>query len=179
MANYPKTGQVVARYTGEWPCTRDPYKPAGVPIRQLIRIPSGVPADTGNPARRLSAGTGRSGHSGGLPDSPDECQWCGKPDRLREVLRASIEHPLPAVGAFREGLFEALPPRVDAVCPIGAGDALSAAYTWAMERKNNAVEALRWGVAAGTASARLPGMTFANLAQTREIYQQVELRRSE
>jgi fructose-1-phosphate kinase PfkB-like protein len=48
-----------------------------------------------------------------------------------------------------------------------------------MERKNNAVEALRWGVAAGTASARLPGMTFASLEQTREIYQQVELRRSE
>jgi 1-phosphofructokinase family hexose kinase len=84
-----------------------------------------------------------------------------------------------AVGAFREGLFEALAPRVDAVCPIGAGDALSAAYTWAMERKNNEVEALRWGVAAGTASARLPGMTFASLEQTQEIYRQVELRRSE
>jgi 1-phosphofructokinase family hexose kinase len=84
-----------------------------------------------------------------------------------------------AVGAFREGLFEALPPMVDAVCPIGAGDALSAAYAWAMERKNNGVEALRWGVAAGTASARLPGMKFASLEQTREIYQQVELRRSE
>lgn len=84
-----------------------------------------------------------------------------------------------AVGAFREGVFEALPPRVDAVCPIGAGDALSAVYTWAMERKNNGVEALRWGVAAGTASARLPGMKFATLEQTQEIYKQVELRRSE
>ena len=84
-----------------------------------------------------------------------------------------------AVGAFREGIFEALPPRVDAVCPIGAGDALSAAYTWAMEGKNNGVEALRWGVAAGTASARLPGMKFASLEQTREMYKQVELRRSE
>ena len=84
-----------------------------------------------------------------------------------------------AVGAVREGLFEALPPRVDAVCPIGAGDALSAAYTWAMERKNHAVDALRWGVAAGTASARLPGMKFASLEQTEEIYKQVELRRSE
>jgi 1-phosphofructokinase family hexose kinase len=84
-----------------------------------------------------------------------------------------------AVGAFREGVFEALPPRVDAVCPIGAGDALSAAYTWAMERKNNGVEALRWGVAAGTASARLPGMKFASLEQTQEMYKQVELRRSE
>ncbi len=84
-----------------------------------------------------------------------------------------------AVGAFREGIFEALPPRVDAVCPIGAGDALSAAYAWAMERKNNGVEALRWGVAAGTASARLPGVTFASLEQTQEMYKQVELRRSE
>ena len=31
-----------------------------------------------------------------------------------------------AVGAFADGLVEALPPRVDAVCPIGAGDALAA-----------------------------------------------------
>jgi fructose-1-phosphate kinase PfkB-like protein len=84
-----------------------------------------------------------------------------------------------AVGAFQHGLVEALPPRVDSLCPIGAGDALSAAYVWAMERKDNAVEALRWGVAAGTATARLPGMTFAGLEQTREIFKRVELRRVE
>jgi 1-phosphofructokinase family hexose kinase len=84
-----------------------------------------------------------------------------------------------AVGAFRDGLIEALPPRVDAVCPIGAGDALSAAYTWSMRRKDNCAEALRWGVAAGTASALLPGMTFATLPQTQEIYRQVEVRRAE
>jgi hypothetical protein len=34
-------------------------------------------------------------------------------------------------------------------------------------------------VAAGTASARLPGMNFASLEQTQEMYKQVELRRSE
>ena len=82
-----------------------------------------------------------------------------------------------AVGGYTEGLIEALPPRVDAVCPIGAGDALAAAYTWSMERGSNAADALRWGVAAGTASARLPGMNFANLDQTREVYRQVEVRR--
>jgi hypothetical protein len=38
-----------------------------------------------------------------LRGSPGECQWCGKPDRLREVLRASIEHPLPTVGEEDEG----------------------------------------------------------------------------
>ncbi len=84
-----------------------------------------------------------------------------------------------AVGAYADGLMEALPPRVDAVCPIGAGDALSAAYVWAMGRKANPAQALRWGVAAGTASARLPGMRFAGRAQTEEIYTKVEVRRAE
>jgi 1-phosphofructokinase family hexose kinase len=84
-----------------------------------------------------------------------------------------------AIGAFADGLLEALPPRVDAVCPIGAGDALTAAYTWSCTRKKNQAEALRWGVAAGTASARLPGMNFASLPQAEEIYRQVEIRRAE
>lgn len=88
-----------------------------------------------------------------------------------------------AVGAFAGGLVEALAPRVDAVSPIGAGDALSAAYTWASSRKNSKAsspeDAMRWGVAAGTASARLPGMTFASLSQTEEIYREVEVRRAE
>ena len=84
-----------------------------------------------------------------------------------------------AVGAFADGLVEALPPRVDAVCPIGAGDALSAVFTWSMSRGQNPTQALRWSVAAGTASARLPGMNFASLAQTEEVYRHVEVRRVE
>jgi 1-phosphofructokinase family hexose kinase len=84
-----------------------------------------------------------------------------------------------AVGAFADGLLEALPPRIDALCPIGSGDALAAAYVWSASRKDKPAEALRWGVAAGTASARLPGMNFASLQQTEEIYRQVEVRRAE
>jgi 1-phosphofructokinase family hexose kinase len=84
-----------------------------------------------------------------------------------------------AIGAFADGLLEALPPRIDALCPIGAGDALAAAYIWSASRGGSQTEALRWGVAAGTASARLPGMNFASLHQTEEIYRQVEVRRAE
>jgi 1-phosphofructokinase family hexose kinase len=84
-----------------------------------------------------------------------------------------------AVAAFPDGLVEAVPPPVHVVSPIGSGDALSAGYTWAMVHGPNTADALRWGVAAGTASARLPGMAFASLTQTREIYRQVEIRRAD
>jgi len=84
-----------------------------------------------------------------------------------------------AVASFADGLVEAAPPPVQAICPIGAGDALTAGYAWAMTRVPNTGDALRWGVAAGTAKARLPGMRFATLPQTREIYRQVEIRRAD
>ncbi len=80
------------------------------------------------------------------------------------------------VGA-REGMIvEAIPPRVEVVCPIGAGDALAASWVWAMRRNDDFSDALRWGVAAGTASATLPGVSFASFEQTRAIYEQVQLR---
>jgi 1-phosphofructokinase family hexose kinase len=81
-----------------------------------------------------------------------------------------------AVARFSGGLFEIIPPRVDAVCPIGAGDALSAAFAWASDQGRDFVDAVRWGVAAGSASARLPGITYASLEQTRELYKLVEVR---
>jgi len=84
-----------------------------------------------------------------------------------------------AIGAYADGLLEAVPPSVNAVCPIGAGDALTAAYAWSCTRKKNHAEALRWGVAAGTASSLLPGMNYATLPQAEEIYRQVEIHRVE
>ena len=73
-------------------------------------------------------------------------------------------------------LMEVLPPRIDAVSPLGAGDALAAAYVWASTKKKDFADCVRWGVAAGTASAKLPGLEFANLEQTKEIYKSVEVR---
>jgi 1-phosphofructokinase family hexose kinase len=75
-----------------------------------------------------------------------------------------------------DGMIEAIPPRIDAVCPIGAGDAMAAAYLWAITNKNDFTDAIRWSVAAGTASAKLPGLAFANLEQAKEVYKRVEVR---
>jgi len=83
-----------------------------------------------------------------------------------------------AIGSGPEGVFEALPPRIDALCPIGSGDALAAALVWSLDKKKPFQEALRWAVAAGTAKAALPGMTFPTIEQTRTIYKQVEIRQA-
>jgi len=81
-----------------------------------------------------------------------------------------------AMGSSPDGVFEALPPHIDAVSPIGAGDAMAAAFAWSMEKKKSFADSLRWGVAAGTAKARLPGLTFPTFDEARVIYKQVELR---
>lgn len=81
-----------------------------------------------------------------------------------------------ALGSFPDGVFEALPPRIDPLCPIGAGDAMAAAFVWNMDRGNTFTDSLRWGVAAGTAKAALPGMTFPTLDQARAVYEHVEVR---
>jgi len=84
-----------------------------------------------------------------------------------------------AVGAFDHQVVEVVPPRVEAIAPIGSGDAMHAAFAWSMERKNDFRDSLRWGVAAGTASAQLPGMRFATLEQTKAVYKQVEVKQVE
>ena len=100
-------------------------------------------------------------------------------DRIRQMGAEYIILSLGARGAIgaRKGqMLEAVPPRVEAVCPIGAGDALVAAFAWSMNQRQDFAEALRWGVAAGTASSRLPGLTFASLRETTAVYDRVEVK---
>ena len=100
-------------------------------------------------------------------------------ERIRQMGPQAVVLSLGSRGCLgaRDGMVvEALPPRVEIVCPIGAGDALAASFVWAMRRKDDFVDALRWGVAAGTASAMQPGVTFATYDQTKEIYRNVQVR---
>lgn len=99
--------------------------------------------------------------------------------RIREMGAESVVLSLGARGAVSctaDRVYEVIPPRVDAVCPIGAGDAMAAAFTWAMMKGKAFYDSLRWGVAAGTASAMLPGISFANLEQTKAMYKRVEVK---
>ncbi len=101
--------------------------------------------------------------------------------RIKALGPKSVVLSLGSRGAIAatstEGVLEIVPPAVESLCPIGAGDAMSAAIIWALDRGESFSDALRWGVAAGTASSKLPGITLADLEQTKEIYPQVRITR--
>jgi 1-phosphofructokinase family hexose kinase len=108
--------------------------------------------------------------------------YLGAVDR---ILRMGAECVVLSLGsrgvvtATSAGVLEVIPPRIDALSPIGAGDAFSAGFVNALEEHATFPDALRWGVAAGTASAALPGMQFPTKAQAAKIYEQTEVRRVE
>jgi 6-phosphofructokinase 2 len=103
--------------------------------------------------------------------------------RIRALGASSVVLSLGARGAVTADgqgrVWEVIPPRVDALCPIGAGDALAAAFVWSRSQDSDFATAVRWGVAAGTASAQLPGVSFATLEQTRSVFERVEVHRLE
>ncbi len=102
-------------------------------------------------------------------------------ERIKALGPRSVVLSLGSRGAIAvtstEGILEVVPPPIQSLCPIGAGDAMSAAIVWALDRGEAFGDALRWGVAAGTASSKLPGITLANLEQTKEVYPQVQITR--
>lgn len=81
-----------------------------------------------------------------------------------------------AIATDGHQVVEALAPRIDTGSPIGAGDAMAAAYVWAITKKKDFPDAVRWSVAEGTASAKLPGMNSGTLEQAKAIYKAVEIR---
>ena len=100
-------------------------------------------------------------------------QWIDAVKRIKGMGAQSVVLSLGSRGviaASNEGVIEAVPPGVEAVCPIGAGDATAAAVVWSIDRGDSFSEALRWGVAAGTASSKLPGINLANLEQSEAVY---------
>jgi 1-phosphofructokinase family hexose kinase len=81
-----------------------------------------------------------------------------------------------AIGAWEDGLLRAVLPAVQTGCAIGAGDVLAAVCVLGLSQKLSFPEAFRWAVAAATAAASKPGLTFAPPEQTELMRAQIELR---
>ena len=77
--------------------------------------------------------------------------------------------------AARGRAARARPPRVRALNPVGAGDALLAGIAWALERGLELDELARWGVASGTAAAMRAGTGPAPRGEVEALYVRVSV----
>jgi 1-phosphofructokinase family hexose kinase len=80
--------------------------------------------------------------------------------------------------ASRAAAVRARPPLVQALNPVGAGDALLAGIAWALERGLSLEELARWGVASGTAAAIRDGTGSAPREEVEALYAQVQIERT-
>ncbi len=100
----------------------------------------------------------------------------------KEINRKGIKTILVSMG--KEGILyvsenimmHALPPEVKVINTIGAGDSSVAGYIYAKYMGFSEEEALRYAVAAGTATTLKPGTALATLEDTLKIKDQVRLR---
>ncbi|MDD2712278.1 MAG: 1-phosphofructokinase family hexose kinase [Simplicispira sp.] len=110
----------------------------------------------------------------------DTAQWCTAAQALVQRGQADMvalsagEHG--AVLATRGGVWQAPALPVAATTgTTGAGDCFLAALVWALEQGESPPEALRWGVAAGSAALLAPGTALADSADIRRLHGQVAL----
>ncbi len=78
-----------------------------------------------------------------------------------------------------EGAFRAIPPAVPARSTIGSGDSMVAGMLHILSQGGSIEEALRWGTAAGAATATTSGAEIATREQVLELLPQVKIRRIE
>ncbi len=82
-----------------------------------------------------------------------------------------------AILACESGFYRAVPPRVAVQSTVGAGDSLVAAFVWNYSQSGDPVDAFKWGVAAGTATALTPGTQLCSRIDVENLYKRIKLKR--
>lgn len=73
----------------------------------------------------------------------------------------------------KDGTFQGIPPKVEAVNTVGCGDSMVGAFAVALERKDTAADALKYAVAVATANALSPNTGEFSPEVCKEILEQV------
>mgnify|MGYP001187791066 FL=1 len=108
----------------------------------------------------------------------DEQSWLAAGRRLIESGAAEIiALTLAERGSLlmtRDGALRASVPDVKVVSTVGAGDSFVGGLVWALAGGRSPVEALKWGVAAGTAAVLNPGTELCHAEDVVRLFEQVK-----
>ena len=82
-----------------------------------------------------------------------------------------------AILAYEGGFYRATPPRVAVQSTVGAGDSLVGAFVYHFSLKGDPLDAFKWGVAAGTATALTPGTQLCSKRDVENLYKRIKLKK--
>ncbi|RYG87162.1 1-phosphofructokinase family hexose kinase, partial [bacterium] len=82
-----------------------------------------------------------------------------------------------AIMTLAAGTYVGYSPKVEARSTIGSGDSLLGAMLWALESGQPPEEALRWGLAAGAATALTDGSEIARRPVVERLYAEASVER--
>ncbi len=80
-----------------------------------------------------------------------------------------------AVLACEDGLFDGMTPNVEMRSTIGCGDSMLGGMLWSLGRGNSLEDSLRWGLAAGAATACTDGTEIARRPMVERLYPQARI----
>lgn len=117
----------------------------------------------------------RGAFQGGLQSGDDFVQAVrklAKTHARKAILTCGAE---PFYAAEADVVWRVESPPVEALNPVGSGDAMSAALLWAWEQGMEMAEALRWGAAAGAANASRWEIANATRAELEPLVEKVRV----
>ena len=80
-----------------------------------------------------------------------------------------------AICANSDVVWKAIPPKVEPKSTVGSGDSMVAGLAIAIAQRQNILEGLRLGTAAGAATAMTPGTSLGTLAEVKSLLGQVKI----
>jgi tagatose 6-phosphate kinase len=85
--------------------------------------------------------------------------------------------PDAAIFATKNGVYSVLPPKIEAVNPIGSGDAVSAGLACSMLENKSTEDVIRYSMACGTANALISGPGVVRPQDVKRLCDEVKIKR--
>jgi tagatose 6-phosphate kinase len=85
--------------------------------------------------------------------------------------------PDAAIFATKEGVFSASPPKIEAINPIGSGDAVSAGLACSIQENKSIDEVIRFSMACGAANALISGPGVVRPQDVKRLCDDVKIKR--
>ena len=104
-------------------------------------------------------------------------------DGAKEILNRGVEVVIVSMGSkgailgSKEGFYRAVPPKVSVQSTVGAGDSLVGAFVYKSSAGSDILDAFKWGIAAGTATALTPGTSLCNEIDVKNIYNRIKIKK--